>query len=117
MARTTGTPHALDQGMMPIDINTAESLRNFAIASGEIQFAHLVTAALNGEGWAIARVAHYETVINVQLTDECNRAMASGRILEGDELRATVDSIKLAAIAATDTLRPDGLVARGGFEF
>jgi hypothetical protein len=111
MARTTGTLHALDQGMMPIDINTAESLRNFAIANGEIQFAHLVTAAINGEGWAVARIRDVLTTI-AQLTDNATRGQ-----LEGDELRAAVDSIKLTTIAATDTLRPGGLVARGGFEF
>lgn len=43
---------------MPKTIDTAaiESLRSFAMNHNEIQFAHLCTAALAGEEWAVDEV-------------------------------------------------------------
>lgn len=69
------------------DTNTAaiEELRGFAIGNNEIAFAHLCTAALNGEAWALERV----TAVLDRIAGEM-----------------------LLAIRAADTTRPDGSVAR-----
>ena len=82
------------------DTAAIESLRTFAEQHGEIQFAHLCTAALNGEEWAIELV-----------TDALN--LISDREDEGTHstLRATLEAIR-----ATDTTRPDGAIARTAVE-
>ena len=46
-------PH-VDLAMM--NQGQVESLRSYAVSQGEVQFAHLCTAALSGEGWAVQRV-------------------------------------------------------------
>jgi hypothetical protein len=71
-----------------------ESLRAFAMQHGELQFAHLCTAALNGEAWAMERVEYS---------------------LDGFD-RSTSDAWKLRIIRATDCIRPDGATPRGGIE-
>ena len=66
-----------------------ESLRTFALAHNEIKFAHLCTAALNGEEWAMTRM--------LDVIDMCDGFSSAG---------------VLNVIRATDTMRPDGAVAR-----
>ena len=74
--------------------NTAiESLRTFALNHNEIAFAHLVTAALNGEDWAVERVSE-----------------ALDNMLFGHA--STNDTDMLRVIRATDTARPDGAIAK-----
>ncbi len=72
-----------------------ENLRTFAVSHGEIQFAHLCTAALNGEEWAVERIEG--VLVQIRNTLPANIK--------------TEDA--LATIRATDTSRPDGAVARG----
>lgn len=79
-----------------IDTAAAETIRTFALANNEPAFAHLVTAALNGEEWAIERVAG---------------TLASASQMEGFDLRALTANF-LAFIWQTDTTRPDGAIAR-----
>lgn len=73
--------------------NTAaiESLRTFATAVYELEFAHLCTAALHGEEWAVER-------ISAALQQHTS-------VDEGG-------TWTLSAIRTTDTTRPDGLIAR-----
>ncbi len=80
--------------------NTAaiESLLVFAARNNEIEFCHLANAALDGEEWAADR-------LNATI-QAISRAMTPG--LEYRDIRA----LQLAAIRATDTSRPDGLIAR-----
>jgi hypothetical protein len=73
--------------------NEIEALRTFAVANNEMAFAHLCTAALNGEGWAIGRVNHVITAAAAYR----NRTAVRG---------------PLALIRDADTARPDGAVAR-----
>lgn len=82
-----------------IDTAAIESLRSFAEQHGEIQFAHLCTAALQGEGWAIERMREIPFKIDMQ-------AMTCGR------RRVAM----LTVIRATDTTRPDGAIARAAVE-
>lgn len=79
---------------MTIDTAVIESLRDFALANGEIAFNYLCTAALNGEAWAVERIAPTVRVWN-------SSAMAGKRTV-----------LRLDAIRATDTTRPDGTIAR-----
>lgn len=87
--------------MKTIDTAAIESLRSFAIAHGEIQFAHLCTAALaalngdKGEEWAVERVS--DALKRIEWT-----AMS---------LREP-DDVKLTVIRNTDTTRADGAIAR-----
>jgi hypothetical protein len=67
-----------------------ESLRTFAITHNEIAFAHMCTAALDGEEWATVQIA------------PVLRAFRGGR----------PEIVALDAIRATNTTRPDGAVAR-----
>mgnify|MGYP001608257260 FL=1 len=76
-----------------------ESLRTFALAHGEVSFAHLCTAALNGEAWAVERVESVLERIAVHA-----EALAGGLS-------------KLTLIRSTDTTNPDGSSSRGGLEF
>lgn len=79
-----------------IDTAAAESLRNFAVTNGEFAFAHLVTAALAGEEWAMQRT-------NLVL-------LKIGRLsLQGSQSHFEA---KLEIIRTTDTTRPDGAIAR-----
>lgn len=72
-----------------------ESLYSFAFAHHFYAFAHLCTEALNGEEWAVERVAEALLALeNFQL---------AGRNSEES---------KLVVIHATDTSRPDGAIAR-----
>lgn len=79
-----------------MNTNTAaiESLRAFAEQHGELSFAHLCTAALQGEQWAIERLDEHFLHL-------------------GADLRHTDASWKLDAIRSTDCTRPDGAIARG----
>jgi hypothetical protein len=72
-----------------------ESLRSFAIACCEIEFAHLCTAALNGEQWAAERVRD-----------------ALDRIGNAAEYGDAAHAVMLASVCSTDTTRPDGAIAR-----
>ena len=66
-----------------------ETLRTFAFANSEIAFAHLCTAALAGDALAIAMVIPVATQFG------------------------KIDSYALLDLmAATDTTRPDGAIAR-----
>ena len=82
-----------DYLILMMNTAAAESLRSFAVAHGELQFAHLVTAALAGEEWALGRV-------NIVIFER-NRTQRKYR-----------DKITLDFIRATDTTRPDGALAR-----
>jgi len=72
-----------------IDTAAIEALRTFALTHGELAFAHLCTAALAGEPWAVIRM---EDVVMLCGTFE--------------------PAIILDVIRTTDTTRPDGAVAR-----
>lgn len=80
-----------------IDTAAVESLRTFALANGEPLFAHLCTAALNREGWAVERI---ESVLRLIAL-----ANAAERWREGADR-------SLDVILSTDTSRPDGAIAR-----
>ena len=76
-----------------MDNEAIEALRTFALTHNEIAFAHLCTAALAGEEWAINRVM---------------LAIAPlVRTLSGPRAAHAIQVIR-----AIDTSRPDGLVAR-----
>lgn len=77
-----------------IDTDALESLRAFALAHGELQFAHLSTAAINGEEWANGRVA--------EALDEMP--------LWANNMQHELTLLHI--IRATDTTRPDGLIPR-----
>lgn len=79
-----------------IDTAAAESLRNFAVSHGEFAFAHLVTAAMAGEEWAIERVSAAAASIKQKL----------------ETTHRWYQDAALEAIRATDTTRPDGAIAR-----
>lgn len=68
-----------------------EALRAFAVACGELQFAHLCTAALAGEEWAMARL------------EATLRVWAVARTMPPVTIMVDV-------IRSTDTTRPDGSV-------
>jgi len=69
-----------------------ESLRSFAVANNEIDFAHLCSAALAGEEWAVKRLASVTTeIIDASWTSKAET---------------------LRVICSTDTARPDGAIAR-----
>lgn len=74
---------------MPNKPDALESLRTFALSNSEIRFSHMVTAALNGEGWAVERV---------------ERVLAL--IAEGDAANGPDDQSKLRIIRAADTTPP-----------
>lgn len=74
-----------------IDTAAIESLRTFAMRHGEIQFAHLCTAALEGEEWAVER-------IDTALREWCFAPCDEDAVIE--------------AMQRTDTSRPDGAIAR-----
>lgn len=78
---------------MTTDTADAESLRTFATEHNELAFAHLVTAALAGEVWAIARL---EAPLRLWAV--------AGTMTP---LTATIDMIR-----TTDTTRPDGAIDR-----
>lgn len=88
------------QGQM-MNTNTAaiESLRTFAVQHGEIQFAHLCTAALDGEEWAVERL-EYPVAEFADYTDSCGN------------MQPVSIAWKLDIIRSTDTTRPDGAIAR-----
>lgn len=77
------------------DTAAAESLRTFAVSHGEMAFTHLVTAALNGEAFAVERISGMHARINGVVP-----ATAEG------------DAFMLHMIRTTDTSRPDGATAR-----
>lgn len=78
-----------------IDTAAIESLRTFALAHNEIEFAHLCTAALNDEAWAVEKVTEALDLIACDDEDEINPEWA-----------------RMRAINATDCSRPDGAIAR-----
>jgi hypothetical protein len=81
--------------------NTAiESLRTFAMAHNEIAFAHLCTAALAGEEWAMERITQGSATY--PHTPVLRYPGYSYSVYQGD----------LRIIRATDTTRPDGASAR-----
>lgn len=79
-----------------IDTAAIESLRSFAVSRGTLQFAHMCTAALNGEEWALERIWYFLTpgACIVDATSAINTAHL------------------LNLIAFTDTTRPDGAMGR-----
>jgi hypothetical protein len=84
-----------------IDTAAAESLRKFAWMRSEWAFAHMVTAALAGEEWAVARF--------VDAFDGVHDVIPTAR-------HPRNDAKVLAVIRATDTARPDGAIARAAFK-
>lgn len=82
---------------MPNNTAAIEALRTFAVTNGEIEFAHLCTAALDGEEWAVERIGDALDLIS----DREDEGTHSSR-------RATLEAIR-----ATDTTRPDGAIPRG----
>lgn len=72
-----------------------ESLRSFAYAHGEMAFGHMVTAALNGEQWAIDRA-----------TPVAERFAADIKVIDR-HTQAT-----LQVVRATDATNPDGSTSR-----
>lgn len=86
--------------MKNIDRDYIGKLGAFALNHGYVQFAHLCTAALNGEEWAVERVTQALELI-------------SDREDEGTHstLRATREAIR-----STDTTSPDGATAHEEFE-
>jgi hypothetical protein len=80
-----------------------ESLRSFAVANNEIDFAHLCTAALDGEVWAVERIA---PVVTEHANDVEFCALNSHWV--GNALIATTRTL----IRSTNTARPDGAIAR-----
>lgn len=80
-----------------------ESLRTFALTNGEVAFAHLCTAALAGEEWAVERVTWSLSNIQAVVLD-CGPLSA-----------AEFERAQIHAIRATDTARParpDSAIAR-----
>jgi hypothetical protein len=77
---------------MPNTNTAIESLRSFALAHNEIAFAHLCTAALEGEEWAVELV---DLVLEVVGPDPTLHPEHTARI-----------------IRIADTMRPDGAIAR-----
>jgi hypothetical protein len=59
-------------------------------------FVHMCTAALDGQEWAVKRV-----------TDTLRRIDEGEKYRDADQVQ-----IKLSAIRATDTTRPDGAIAK-----
>lgn len=78
-----------------------ESLRSFAVANSELAFAHLCTAALDGEEWAVERMAGpVAEVIDASWTRRGHYRSAAVR-----------QAATLRVIRSTDTARPDGAIA------
>lgn len=80
--------------MQHTTIAAIESLRTFAVANNEMEFAHLCTAALAGEEWAMERVQPALTVFHGTGNAQHHAQQA------------------WSVIRDTDTTRPDGAVAR-----
>ncbi len=76
-----------------------ENLRAFAISHNELDFAHLCTAALNGEQWAVDRV---NNVLD--------------QVVAAKDWLAERKHFTLNAIRSANTTRPDGAIARGPIE-
>ena len=79
-----------------LDTAAIESLRSFAMRHGEMPFAHLCTAALAGEEWAVERIRNA-----IDLKYAC---------LSFDDDLVAQDMLK--TIRSTDCTRPDGTIAR-----
>lgn len=96
--------------------NTAiESLRTFALSHNEIAFAHLCTAALNGEEWAVERITGALKLIaarSAALHAHVVALKAQARPGHKDYFEADVSPLTLEIVQATDTTRPDGATAR-----
>ena len=86
-----------------IDTAAAKAIRSFAVAHNELQFAHLCTAALQGEEWAVRR-------IGLALGD-IDQMIADGATYR-DGRKMTELEILLDVIRSTDTTRPDGAIAK-----
>lgn len=84
--------------MNTMNIPAIESLSAFAFAHGELQFVQLCTAALQGEAWAVER-----------LTAAIDEALANNPSWHLADAAPHL-------IATVDTARPDGAIARGGFQ-
>jgi len=108
-----------------------ESLRTFALAHSEVEFAHLCTSALHqsDETWGIARSDAAQVTGHIIGCDctECSLireesvfardSWAVERVAiviseVNHTTKAYRDEVKLSFIRATDTTRPDGAVAR-----
>ncbi len=73
-----------------------ESLRTFVERHAKIQFSHLCTAAIEGEDWAIERIA-----MAFEIWDKPSKHGASD-----------TTPLLLETIRNTDITRPDGCVAK-----
>lgn len=87
-----------------IDTAAVSELRNFAQTHNELQFAHLCTAAINGDQWATDSIEFaLERVAKAEFS-----MTRLGAVVSGD----TIETLKLRIIRTTDTARPDGGIAR-----
>ncbi len=93
-------------------MNTAElnTLRTFAVGwadtyDGLTQFAHLVTAALNGEAFAIKTLGEsFDARLALSML---------AAVQNNDSLLSDTDIEEIARLLASiDTTRPDGAIAR-----
>lgn len=91
---------------MRIDTAAIEPLKQFAEQNGEIEFAHLCTAALQGEEWAIERVSS----VIARLTD--SMLAASLDTMSPADRRYMVHVCRIDVIRSTDCTRLDGSIAR-----
>lgn len=95
-----------------------EALREFAIANNESAFAHMVTAALSGEQWAVERATDALVLIGERM--ECDghhpgplEPMGVTVYCDDSCNRSRRPAIYLAVIQETDTSHPDGGTAKG----
>jgi hypothetical protein len=82
-----------------------EVLRTFAVAHGEMAFAHLCTAAINGETWAIDRLNGTAVVAAVLRTFRAVEA-------SGEQLTEAQREGAISLLRDVDTSRTDGAIAR-----
>lgn len=80
-------------------ITAIETLHTLALAHDELAFAHLCTAALNGEPWATERL-----VTTLADIERGRMSMETTRLIVAGD---TIEAMMLRFIRATDTTRPD----------
>ncbi len=78
------------------DSPAAAALRSFAFSNYEVAFAHMVTAAIEGEAWAVERI------------EDAFARIGAGAFEAGADIHA----LKLRVISTTETDRPDGYTAK-----
>lgn len=81
-----------------------ETLRTFAGGWGLLPFSHLVTAAINGEEWAMARLNQPSVLA---IVEQMRAAEAAQTLLTDEQCASMVEMLDVL-----DTSRPDGAIAR-----